>query len=218
MTAASNTPSQAHLEQLQTLTREYAKFSKSAAGWGSITGGILGLLLYAIINRSDLPNWARLLCAFAPVIWLGSKQFVQSRYYQRHGQVLENNIIPVWLERVLQGLIIGTMLCILGAGLVALAVKPEAILRIPTPNLILAVLLCGFGIYASRLINTTPELLAAMQMFIAAFYILGGQPGNPGSIWALPAYSGILLVMGIFEHLQYRGIESQLRKLQAGQS
>jgi uncharacterized membrane protein YhaH (DUF805 family) len=216
MTTASNT--QAHLEQLQILTREYAKFSKSAAGWGSITGGILGLLLYAIINRSDLPNWARLLCGLAPIIWLGSKQLVRSRYYQRHGQVLETSSTPVWLERVLQGMIIGVMFCVLGAGLVALAIKPENVLRIPTPNLILAVLLCAFGIYAARLINTTAEMLAALQMFIAAFYILGGLPGNPDSLWALPVYSSLLLVIGIYEHWQYRGIENQLRKLQAGQS
>jgi hypothetical protein len=207
-------PNPQDLERLQTLTREYAKFSKSAAGWGSIIGGTIGLALYAIIQYTDPPGWARVLCGFAPILWLIAKQFAQTRYYQRLGAVREQGTMPVWLERVIQGMVIGTMLCILGASIVAWIVKPDSILSIPLPQRIVAVVVLLYGIYAARQINSVQELLAAMQMWVATLYILAGQPANPSSIWALPAYSSLLLIMGIGEHLQYKTVEGQLQKMQ----
>ena len=204
------------LEQLQTLTREYAKFSRSAAGWGSIIGGALGLALYAIITQfPNLPTWARVLCGFAPILWLSSKQLLQSRYYQRLGQVLEIDPNPKWLLQFIQGGMIGMMLCMIGVGLIALAIRPERILNIPAPQLVMLVILCAYGLYAALRLGNVLEMLVALQLYLNTFFILVGGDNSPSSLWALPVYSTLLFVIGVVEHLRYKVIEGQLKKFRS---
>ena len=205
-----------NLEHLQTLTREYAKFSKSAAGWGSIIGGALGLALYAIITQfPNLPTWARVLCGFVPILWITAKQLLQRRYYQRLGQVLENDPNPKWVMQLIQGGLLGMMICLTVTGLVALFIRPEKILSIAAPQLVMLVILCAYGLWASFQLNSVVEMLVALQLFLNAFFILIGSENTPGSLWALPACSALLLLIGIYEHLQYKIVEGQLKKFRS---
>ena len=204
------------LEQLQTLTREYAKFSRSAAGWGSIIGGALGLALYAIITQfPNLPTWARVLCGFAPILWLTSKQLLQRRYYQRLGQVLEIDPNPKWLTQFIQGGLFAMLICMIGVGVLALFIRPERILSIPAPQLAMLVIVCAYGLYATRQLSSVPEMLVALQLYLNTFFVLVGSSNTPDSLWALPLCSGVLLLVGIYEHLQYKVIEGQLKKFRS---
>ena len=202
-----------HLEQLQTLTREYAKFSRSAAGWGIIIGGALGLALYAIIStQSNLSVWARVLCGLAPILWLTSKQLLQRRYYQRLGQVFETDPNPKWLTQVIQGGLLAILVCIIGIIVVASFIRPERILSVPAAQMIMLVIVCAYGLYATRQISNIAEMLVALHLYLNTFFVLLGLSKVPDSLWALPLCSGVLVVMGIYEHLQYKVIERQLKK------
>jgi hypothetical protein len=75
--------------RLQTLTRDYSRYSRSAGGLSAVAGG--ALCLFSFLAGLALPPTLALQAAViaTPVLWLVGKQWLVHRYYQRLGHVEE---------------------------------------------------------------------------------------------------------------------------------
>ena len=105
MTATSNT--QAHLEQLQTLTREYSKFSQTALG-------LAWVVLAGFILISWRVSWGQdaiigpIVFFIVAELWLLTRRTLRDRLYQSYGHVQEaTQRNPKLMANLAGGLVIG---------------------------------------------------------------------------------------------------------------
>ncbi len=75
--------------ELETLTRAYARYSRSAGGLGSVLGGLLCLASYLVGGLLPLTPPVRAALIIMPLLWLGAKVWLSRNYYQRFGRVEE---------------------------------------------------------------------------------------------------------------------------------
>lgn len=75
--------------RLEALTREYARFSRSAGGLSAVAGGVACLVSW--LAGALLPATPELRVALIalPLAWLVGKQWLAHAYYQRFGHVAE---------------------------------------------------------------------------------------------------------------------------------
>ncbi|HEX5314685.1 MAG TPA: hypothetical protein VFX38_07275 [Gammaproteobacteria bacterium] len=77
------------LREWEGLTRDYARFSRSAGGLGSALGGVLTLVSYFAGALLPSDSAARLGLIAIPFVWLLVRGALARRYYQRFGHVEE---------------------------------------------------------------------------------------------------------------------------------
>ncbi len=75
--------------ELEALTRAYARYSRSAGGLGSVLGGTLCLASYFSGALLPLSPIVRAVLIVLPFAWLGAKLWLTRHYYQRFGRVEE---------------------------------------------------------------------------------------------------------------------------------
>jgi hypothetical protein len=218
MTASSNIQNPAKLEQLQSLTREYAKFSRSATGLGSVIGGMIGLSIFLIGAFTNPPLWARALLVLALPIWFVLKHWLRNHYYQRHGTALETfDKLSTNVERFVQGGIGGIALVMLVVCAFLIITNPEKIANLPVLNKIALVAAPLAGLLLCRQINTVLEFLVVMNLMVQTVMLASGSNWTWGNQITMLFYSGLLIVIGLVEHFRFRNLEAQLQHLR-GQS
>jgi hypothetical protein len=77
------------LAEVEKLTREYARFSRDAAGLGHVIGGVLVFLTVFLLARGPVPTWGGILLGTAPFAWIIGKEWLHRRYYQFSGRVTQ---------------------------------------------------------------------------------------------------------------------------------
>ena len=80
---------QGGLLELESLTRDYARYSRSAGGLAAVLGGVFCLLAYLLGGLLPPTPALRVLLATLPLAWLLARQVMLRRYYQRLGHVEE---------------------------------------------------------------------------------------------------------------------------------
>jgi hypothetical protein len=214
MTASSNIQNPAKLEQLQAITREYAKFSRSATGLGGVIGGMIGLAIFLIGAFSNPPLWARALMVLALPIWFVLKAWLRNHYYQRHGTALETlDKLSTNVERFVQGGIggIAAVMLIICAFLVI--TNPEKVASLPILNKIALLAAPLAGLLLWRQINTVLEFLVVMNLMVQTVMLASGSNWTWGNQITMLFYSGLLIVIGLVEHFRFRKLETQLQNL-----
>lgn len=80
---------QGGLRELESLTRDYARYSRSAGGLAAVLGGVC--CLFAYLPGGLLPPTPALrgVLVALPLVWLLARQGMLRRYYQRLGHVEE---------------------------------------------------------------------------------------------------------------------------------
>jgi hypothetical protein len=215
MTAASNIPNPEKLEQLQTVTREYAKFSRSATGLSSVIGGIFGLSIFLIGAFSNPPLWARALLVLALPIWFVLKHWLRTHYYQRHGTALETfDKLSTNVERFVQGGIGGIAAVMLVVCAFLVITNPEKVASLPVLNKIALVAAPLAGLLLWRQINTILEFLVVMNLMVQTVMLASGSNWTWGNQATMLLYSGLLIVIGVIEHLRFQKLEMQLKSFQ----
>jgi hypothetical protein len=214
MTAASNRPTPDQLEQLQTVTREYAKFSRSATGLSSVIGGTIGLAIFLIGAFSNPPLWARALMVLAIPIWFVLKTWLRNHYYQRHGTARETfDKLSTNLERFVQGGIGGIAAIMLIVCAFLVITNPDKVANLPALNKIALLIAPLVGLLLCRQINTVLEFLVVMNLMVQTVMLASGSNWTLGNQATVLFYSGLLIVIGIIEHLRFRKLEAQLKSL-----
>lgn len=77
------------LTEMEGVTREYARFSHSAGGLGSVLGGLLCLASYVAGGVAGASGPVRVALVAAPLAWIVCKELIRRRYYQNLGRVQE---------------------------------------------------------------------------------------------------------------------------------
>lgn len=77
------------LHELETLTRDYARYSRSAGGLASVLGGVFCLGSYLAGGLLPLTPLLRIVLVALPLVWVLVRQWLVRRYYQRYGRVEE---------------------------------------------------------------------------------------------------------------------------------
>lgn len=77
------------LQELEMLTRCYARYSRSAGGLGFVLGGVLCLASYLAGGLLPLTLPLRIALMAIPLAWLLAKTGLSRFYYQRYGHVEE---------------------------------------------------------------------------------------------------------------------------------
>lgn len=75
--------------ELGSLTRDYARYSRSAGGLASVLGGVSCLFAYFLGGLLPSTPVLRVVLTALPVAWLLARQVMAHRYYQRFGHVEE---------------------------------------------------------------------------------------------------------------------------------
>ncbi len=219
------------LEQLQTLTREYAKFSRSAAGIGNVIGGALGLIAYFVGAFAPLETWTRVLLASFPILWIIAKEILRSRYYQRHGRVLEpisrnERRWHIFLTGFV-GLISLSVTALIGYGLL-----PSDPMMLNTndsstwgsmytsthnrPTLTLIgylVFVWALPVLVWFYLHTTEEFIVGVFLIAQAAIVISGGHYAFGQQIQAPVMALVMLAVGMVQHRRYRQLETQLEAL-----
>src|ERR1051326_1309276 len=77
------------LDTYSEVTRQYSRFSHSAAGLANVIGGLLALAAWWIWSHMPDSMPRRTVLIAIPIIWIAAKEWLRRRYYQRYGQVVQ---------------------------------------------------------------------------------------------------------------------------------
>lgn len=207
---AHPTPIDRHAE-LESITRDYARYAESAGGLAAVAGGTLCLLSFAL-GAALAPTLAlRLTLMAIPVIWLVLKQIIANRYYQRLGRAVE------MLDR---GRVLTRRALIAGTAALIVIIMLGVLLddeSVPLPKttleagLYLAILV-AIPLIAWRWLRTPIELVVGTFLLCQA--ALAGKGGSY-PLWStalifLPA--GVMMIAsGVRDHQRFRVLQKRIR-------
>lgn len=210
------------LHEVESLTRRYARYSRSAGGLGSVLGGVLCLVSYLAGALLPLTPALRMVLVAIPVVWLLGKAWLAHRYYQRLGHVEEQEELS---QARVHRLAIATTLLVaiactwklLGEGwpptpgtlgyLVLLWLLPLATwrwLRSPLDFIVGTFLFCQAALACAGrvypLVGTTHSTQAALMSIVTLEF---------------PLAALAMIVAGIVQHRRFRQLHAQLQQWQA---
>ena len=211
---------QDELGELESLTREYARYSRSAGGLASVLGGACCLLAYLLGGLLPTTPGLRIALAALPLAWLLAKQGMARGYYQRFGRVEEQESTT---ERRIH------RWCIAAALLVAVAVTASALshgLRLPAATLgylalVWLLVLAGWRGLRSPLdfvVGTFLFCQAAVSCAGFAYPVMGTSAAGanpPMALLALlfPLAALLLIARGVTDHRRFRPLCERLLQL-----
>jgi hypothetical protein len=208
---AENPPMSEPSALLEALTREYARYSRSAGGLSAILGGSFGLVAFGLGTLAP-PSAAltAVLLAF-PVLWLALRRVITHRWYQARGRVTE---LASPTEHALQRRLTAgvTLVCaIVVAGLVVRDGDPTAWSH---SEIAFAALVAALPFVAWWWLHTPLELVVAVLLVSqAALAVEGRADAAWGSASVLGIGAGLLVARGIGEHRRFRALDAELRQL-----
>jgi hypothetical protein len=206
-------PGARSIEEMQQVTREYASYSQSRSGWGSVLGGIAGLAAFVVIWLIGPGVIAATLTVVATTSWLVGKEIIRRMVYRRLGEASE-----IWppsqrREHSVAVTIISAVLAVL-ALLIVLHIlfdKPDWSRSLPYLVFCLAT-----PWIAWRYLRTNNELMVGVFLLMAcAISAAGFTPDRVLFTAILPLYSVLLIGIGLKEDRQYRALAARLRARQA---
>lgn len=221
---ASPSSAACRLDELESLTRAYARYSRSAGGLGSVLGGLFCLTSYfaGALMPLALP-WRMALIAL-PGIWLGCKCWLTRRYYQRFGHVEEQT------SRTQQGFYWCSLaVIVLIVALVTAAILADAWPRVPPGVIGYVLLLWLLPVAVWRWLRSPLDYVVGTFLFCQAAFVCIGKAyplvglahGWQASLLALaalefPLAALAMIVLGTLQHRRFLRLERALRMLRAG--
>jgi len=202
------TPHLTTLDRLSSATRDLSRFSRSAAGLGSVLGGALCLASSCAHALLPLTPATRLLLATFPFLWILAKELLRRRFYQRLGRIDQ----PLSRRARLAHLAI-TLYTIAFSLLVLAAVLPRT--RTPaTAGYALIILLMPWITW--RYLRTTNEYIVGTFLLCqAAVGLAGSHYHTPGLLLTPIVCSLLMILTGLLEHRRFLAAQQTLRDLQS---
>jgi hypothetical protein len=205
-----------HLERLQTVTREYSRFSQTALGLSWIPFAILLPLCWRLSANLE-PRLMGVILVLSFGLWFSIRALLRNRLYQRFGSVQEARVETkrdFWAGLTL-GLLLGFVLTIVFKQLGWLNVPwldqidPRFLVFIPGA-------IIGFGRLQKRDLTSTIVLFLLTVCTINGRYLSEvfayQQVLQVSSVIGICAY---VIFRGIQEHQQFKTLEMQLESLRS---
>lgn len=202
--------------RLQTLTRDYARLTRSGAGLGKVLGGcflwvVAGVDLaghgwrFALLGGwAPLGDGAALTLGLLPFLWLGAREALAKGWYRRHGTVEE---APAQGPKVLGGIVLPVLLL---GGMAPLLLHPVP-MRGPRLALV-AALAAGLALAWRRFRDRDRlERLVGILLFAGPAFLVSGLRMASGDVLvAFPLAGAAAVAAGLREHVAYRRLEREL--------
>jgi hypothetical protein len=204
------------LERLQTVTREYSRFSQTALGLSWIPFAILLPLCWRL-SASLEPRLMGLVMVFSFGLWFLIRELLRNRLYQRFGNVQETRVETTrnFWSGITLGLLLGFVLTI--------ALKQIGWLRAPWLDQIDTkfLLLIPSGIIGfSRLLKR--DLTSTIVLFLLTVCTLNGRYLSEVFVYqqvlqvlSVIGICGYVILRGVQEHQQFKTLEMQLESLRS---
>lgn len=215
---------QAHLHELEVLTRTYARYSRSAGGLSSVLGGVLCLVSYFGGPLLPPTPLTKTVLIAIPAAWLLAKGWMMHRYYQRMGHV-EQQETP--LERRVHRFCVAVVLLValaLTAGIATVEQQHQWPLHAGLLGYLALIWLLVLATW--RWLRSPLDFIVGVFLFCqAAMISVGGYYPLIGttntheamlmSLVALmfPLAALAMIASGVAEHHQFRALRLQLEKL-----
>lgn len=206
----------AGVQQLQDLTRRYARFSRRAAGLGNVLGGVLYLIVFFVGTLAPLQTWSRLLLALTPIVWIVAKETLRRRYYQRYGRVSEPADRSVWRWHAaltaFTALISGSILVY---ALIRAATDPPDAFAWQALGYLAFVI--AMPVLVWLYLWTAEEFIVGVGLITQAAVILaGGNYGLLGANTGAALFAVVMIALGIRQHGDFMRLERELRARRGG--
>lgn len=217
------------LQDLEGLTRSYARYSRNAGGLSSVLGGVLCLLAYFGGPLLHGVAAASAVLIAIPAVWLLAKGWMTRRYYQRWGHVEEQET-PA--ERRTHWFCVGVTLLVavaITAGL-GLAARPHP-WSLSAGMFGYLALLWLMVLAAWRWLRSPLDFIVGVFLFCQAAMVSAGgyypligtthtQQAMLMSLVALmfPLAALVMIASGVREHRQFLQLRQRLQQLRPGQA
>lgn len=215
---------QARLQELEALTRRYARYSRSAGGMSSVLGGVLCLVAYLCGPLLPSTPLSKAMLIAIPAVWLLAKGLMMRRYYQQLGHV-EQQETP--LERRMHRLNVVVVVLValaITAGLATAAWEHQGSLDAGALGYLALIWLLVLATW--RWLRSPLDFIVGVFLFCqAAMVSAGGSYPMVGmththeamlmSLVALifPLAGLAMIASGIAEHRQFRVLRQHLEQL-----
>lgn len=206
-------PDTDRLAELQSLTQDYSRYSRTAGGLSAVLGGSFCLLSYLLGATLPASLWLRIALIAIPMVWLALKHTAARRYQQRHGWVQELDV-PRQV-RIRSRLLIATSLVVAAVALgLVFDSQPFGEQAWTTARATYLVLILATPAIAWRFLHTPLDLvIGAFLLCQAAVAVRGSAyPLWSAGIVFVPA-ALLMIVAGIREHQKFRALELRIGEL-----
>lgn len=220
------------LHELESLTRSYARYSRSAGGMSSVLGGVLCLIAYLGGPLLPATPVTRAVLIAIPAAWLLAKGWMMRSYYQRMGHV-EQRETPQ--ERHMHWFCVAVTLlvAVILTTSIGMTARQHA-WSLPDGMFGYLALLWLLVVAAWRWLRSPLDFIVGTFLFCQAavvsaggFYpLIGTTHTHQGMLMSLvalmfPLAALAMIARGIAEHRQFRELRlrlEQLRGAPAGES
>lgn len=221
-----STDVETRMHELESLTRSYARYSRSAGGVSSVLGGVLCLIAYLGGPLLPATPLARAVLIAIPAVWLLAKGWMVRHYYQRMGHV-EQRETPQ--ERRMHWLCVAVSLLVamIVTTTAGMAAQPH-VWSLPAGVLGYLALLWLLVVAAWRWLRSPLDFIVGTFLFCQAavistgrFYPLIGATHTHQAMlmsWValtFPLAALAMIVRGVAEHRQFRELRLRLEQLRA---
>lgn len=214
----------ARLHELESVTSDYARYSRSAGGLASVLGGAFCIASYLCGTLLQLTMPVRVALISFPIIWVLAKIVLTRHYYQRYGRVEESeSAAERWTHRA----------CLATSALVALAitivVANQALTRqaMPAPSVIgYLALVVALPVVTWLWLRSAMDFIVGVFLFCQGALAFGGRayPGidimhltqSTSMSWlalTYPLLALALIAAGFAQHRQFQSLRARLEAL-----
>lgn len=210
-------------DELESLTRRYARYSRSAGGLASVIGGVFCLLSWLLGGLLPLTPPLRSVLIAMPFVWLFAKSGLMHRYYQRFGHAEEQ---ATAVERLTHRFCVGFSL------LVAVLVDGMVLIGLHDSGKTLTMGVAGYLILVAciplaawRWMRSPLDFIIGVFLFCQAglvcvaraYPLLGMAHTHQGMLMSIVAFmfplaALALIVAGVRDHRQFRDLRARLER------
>ena len=199
-----------HLAELEAVTREYARFSRSAGGLGSVLGGLLGLASYAAGGLLGTAGPVRVALIATPLVWILCKELIRRHYYQHLGAAAEPETRRERNGRVYNVVVTAVVSFTVVAGALS---RGEQVMG--TAGYLAVVV--AMPLVAWLWLRTPLEFMTGIFLMCqAALAFNGSSYPLLGVAIVFPFAAVALIVSGVRDHLRFRAVTARIARLTGG--
>jgi len=209
----TNEPAIDRTQQIQALTREYSRYSRSAGGLSAVGGGLACLISYVAGASLPMTPALRIALVGLPLLWLIAKEWMASHYYQSFGRVQE---LTTPTERRFHASLVAF------TALLSLVIVAEALVRFaPLGERPWSSQVAGYTavvtilpIVVWRWLRTPLDFVVGVFLLCQAALVLGGRSyGYDLGTAVFPIASLALIAAGLRDHQRFLRLREELRAI-----
>jgi hypothetical protein len=198
------------LAELESVTREYARFSRSAGGLGSVLGGVLCLASYAAGGLLGTSGPVRAALIAIPFVWIVSKELMRRHYYQHLGAAAEPETRAERSNRVFTTTVTALISIVVAAGVLARGDR-----GMDAAGYLGVVV--AMPAVAWLWLRTPLEFLTGTFLMCQAALAFNGSAYPLLSVAIVFPFAALaLIVAGVRDHLRFRGVTERIARLTGG--